>query len=98
MIDKAPELFRNQDLYVIAKYLNKRGSIFRGDVVAQKIVKKCLICHDGNRIFMERKSRLDWEETVTEMRRLAKNKLKKKWFGRQESEMIVDLLFKIQSL
>ncbi|KHE92873.1 MAG: putative heme protein [Candidatus Scalindua brodae] len=32
----------------------------RDDVVAQKIVDKCLICHDAGRIFLERKSKRDW--------------------------------------
>ncbi|WP_162532347.1 hypothetical protein [Candidatus Scalindua japonica] len=98
MRDNAPELFLDEDLPVIIEYLTERGTIMRDDVVAQKIVDKCLICHDAGRIFLERKSRRDWKETVADMRLLAREELKKDWFTHHESKVIVDLLVKTQGL
>ena len=98
MRDNAPELFLDEDLPVIIEYLTERGAIMRDDIAAQKIVDKCLICHDGGRIFLERKSRRDWKETVADMRLLAREELKKDWFTHHESKIIVDLLVKTQGL
>ena len=98
MRDNAPELFLDEDLPVIIEYLTERAAIMRDDVAAQKIVDKCLICHDGGRIFLERKSRRDWAETVADMRLLAREELKKDWFTHHESKIIVDLLVKTQGL
>ncbi len=64
----------------------------------KKIVDKCLICHDGGRIFLERKSKREWKETVADMRFLVREKLKKDWFTHHESKIIVDLLVKTQGL
>ncbi len=77
MRDNAPELFLDEDLPVIIEYLTEIGAIMRDDVAAEKIVDKCLICHDAGRIFLERKSRRDWEETVADMRLLVREELKK---------------------
>lgn len=96
MRDNAPDLFLDEDLPVIIEYLAERGNIMRDDVAAEKIVDKCLICHDAGRIFLEHKSRREWEETVTAMRLLAREKLKKDWFTHNEFEIIVDLLVKTQ--
>ena len=98
MRDNAPELFLDEDLPVIIEYLTERGAIMREDVVAQKMVDKCLICHDAGRIFLERKSRRDWEETVADMRLLVREELKKDWFTHHESKIIVNLLVKTQGL
>jgi cytochrome c2 len=98
MRDNAPEMFLDEDLPVIIEYLTERAAIMRDDVVAQKIVEKCLICHDAGRIFLERKSRRDWEETVADMRLLVRAEFKKDWFTHHESKIIVDLLVKTQGL
>ncbi len=98
MRDNAPELFFDEDLPVIIEYLTERAAIMRDDVAAQKIVDKCLICHDGGRIFLERKSRRDWTETLADMRLLVREELKKDWFTHHESKIIVDLLVKTQGL
>ncbi len=98
MRDNAPEMFLDEYLPVIIEYLTERATIMRDDVVAQKIVDKCLICHDAGRIFLERKSRRDWVETVADMRLLAREELKKDWFTHHESKIIVDLLVKTQGL
>jgi len=98
MRDNAPELFLDEDLPVIIEYLTERGAIMRDDVVAQKIVDKCLICHDAGRIFLERKSKRGWEETVADMRLLAREELKKDWFTHHESKIIVNLLVQTQGL
>ena len=98
MRDNAPELFLDEDLPVIIEYLTERGAIMRDDVAAQKIVDKCLICHAAGRIFLERKSRKDWKETVADMRLLAREELKKDWFTHHESKIIVNLLVKTQGL
>jgi len=98
MRDNAPDLFLDEDLPVITEYLIKRGTIMRDDVAAKKVVDKCLICHDANRIFLERKTRRDWEETVADMRLLAREELKKDWFTHHEFKVIVDLLVKTQGL
>ncbi len=47
---------------------------------------------------LECKSRRDWEETVADMRLLAREELKKDWFTHHESKIIVDLLVKTQGL
>ena len=98
MRDNAPEMFLDEDLPVIIEYLTERGAMMRDDVVAQKIVDKCLICHDAGRIFLERKSKRDWEETVTDMRLLVRERFKKDWFTHHEFKIIVDLLVKTQGL
>ncbi len=98
MRDNAPELFLDEDLPVIIEYLTERATIVRDDVAAQKIVDKCLICHDGGRIFLERKSRRDWKETVADMSLLVREELKKDWFTHHESKIIVDLLVKTQGI
>jgi hypothetical protein len=98
MRDNAPELFLDEDLPVIIEYLTERGKIMRDDVAAQKIVDKCLICHDGGRIFLERKSRREWKEIVADMRLLVREELKKDWFTHHESKIIVNLLVKTQGL
>ena len=98
MRDNAPELFLDEDIPIIVDYLTERAAIMRDDVVAQKIVDKCLICHDAGRIFLERKSRRDWKETVADMRLLAREELKKDWFTHHESKAIVNLLVKTQGL
>jgi hypothetical protein len=98
MRDNAPELFLDEDLPIIIEYLTERGTVMRDDVVAQKIVDKCLICHDAGRIFLERKSRRGWEETVTDMRLLVREKFKKDWFTHHEFKIIVNLLVKTQGL
>ena len=98
MRDNAPELFLDEDLPVIIEYLTERAEVMRDDIVAQKIVDKCLICHDAGRIFLERKSRRDWKETVADMRLLAREELKKDWFTHHESKAIVNLLVKTQGL
>jgi len=98
MRDNAPELFLDEDLPIIIEYLTERATIMRDDVVAQTIVDKCIICHDAGRIFLERKSKRDWEETVTDMRLLAREKFKKDWFTHHEFKIIVNLLVKTQGL
>ncbi len=98
MRDNAPELFFDEDLPVIIEYLTERGAIVREDVAAQKIVDKCLICHDAGRLFLERKSRRGWKETIADMRLLAREELKKDWFTHHESKIIVNLLVKTQGL
>lgn len=98
MRDNAPDLFLDEDIPVIIEYLTERVAIMRDDVAAQKIVDKCLICHDAGRIFLERKSRRDWEETVADMRLIAREELKKDWFTHHEFKIIVDLLVKTQGL
>ncbi len=91
-------MFLDEDLPVIIEYLTERATIMRDDVVAQKIVDKCLICHDAGRIFLERNSRRDWEEIIADMRLMARTVLKKDWFTHHESKIIVDLLVKTQGL
>jgi hypothetical protein len=98
MRDNASEMFLDEDLPVIIEYLAERGAIMRDDVVVQKTVDNCLICHDAGRIFLERKSKRDWEGTVTDMRLLAREKFKKDWFTHHEFKIIVDLLVKTQGL
>jgi len=96
MHDNAPDLFLDEDLPVIIDYLAERAAIMRDDIAAKIIVDKCLICHEGGRILLERKSRSDWEKTVTDMSVLVKQGLKKNWFRPSEFKIIVDLLVKTQ--
>jgi hypothetical protein len=98
MRDNAPELFLDEDLSIIVDYLTERATIMRDDVAAEIMVSKCLICHEGGRILLEHKSKRDWGKTVVEMRKLAREKLKKDWFTHHESKIIVDLLVKTQGL
>jgi hypothetical protein len=98
MRDNAPDLFLDEDLPVITDYLAERGTIMRDDIAAETMVDRCLICHDAGRIFLERKSRSDWEKTVADMRLLAREGFKKDWFTHDEFKIIVDLLVKTQGL
>jgi hypothetical protein len=48
------------------------------------------------RILLERKSRRGWEDCVTVMRALAREKFQKDWFTSDEFRLIVDLLVETQ--
>ena len=98
MRDNAPELLLGEDLPIILAYLTEKATILRDDVAAEIMVNKCLICHEGGRILLERKSKRDWGKTVVEMRNLARVKFTKDWFTHHESKIIVDLLVKTQGL
>jgi hypothetical protein len=98
MRDNAPDLFLDEDLPIITDYLAERATVLRDDIAAKTMVDRCLICHDAGRIFLERKSRSDWEKTVTDMRLLAREGFKKDWFTHDEFKIIVDLLVNTQGL
>ncbi|GJQ59291.1 MAG: hypothetical protein D8M57_05440 [Candidatus Scalindua sp. AMX11] len=98
MYDNAPDLFLDGDLPVITEYLNERATILREDVAAEIMVKKCLICHEAGRILLERKSKKDWEKTVTDMRKLAREGFKKDWFNHSEFKIIVNMLVETQGI
>jgi antitoxin component of MazEF toxin-antitoxin module len=96
MRENAPELFLDEDIPILTEYLAERGKIMRDDVAAQIVVEKCLICHEMGRILLERKSRRGWEDCVTVMRALAREKFQKDWFTSDEFRLIVDLLVETQ--
>ncbi|MDR4509685.1 MAG: hypothetical protein MRJ65_15885 [Candidatus Brocadiaceae bacterium] len=98
MRDNAPELFSEEDIPILIDFLSERGEIMRDDVAAGIMVEKCLICHEGGRILLERKSKRDWEKTVKDMRVITREKLKKDWFTHEESKVIVDLLVRTQGI
>lgn len=98
MRDNAPELFLEEDIPIITNYLIERAEIMRDDVASQIMVEKCIICHEYDRILLERKSQKDWEKCVIDMRGEAKEKLKKDWFTRDEFKLIIDLLVKTQGI
>lgn len=98
MRKNAPELFLDEDLPVLTEYLAERGKMMRDDVAAQIMVEKCLVCHEANRILLERKSRKGWQDCVVDMRALARRKFHKDWFTSDEFRLIVDLLVKTQGL
>ncbi len=77
MYDNAPDLFLDGDLPIITEFLVERATVLRDDVAADIMVRKCLICHEAGRILLERKSKRDWEKTVTDMRKLAREGFKK---------------------
>lgn len=96
MRENAPELFLDEDIPVLTEYLAERGKMMRDDVAAQIMVEKCLVCHEVGRILLERKSKKGWEDCVTDMRVLARQKFQKDWFSSDEFRLIVDLLVKTQ--
>jgi len=98
MRDNALELFLDEDIPVIADFLTERGNILRDDIAAQIMEEKCLVCHEAGRILLERKSRMDWEKCVLDMRIQARQDLKKDWFTKNEFRLIVDLLVKTQGI
>ncbi|MDR4504061.1 MAG: hypothetical protein MRK01_04610 [Candidatus Scalindua sp.] len=98
MCDNAPDLFLDGDLPVITEFLNERATVLRDDLAAEIMVEKCLICHEAGRILLERKSRSDWEKTVTEMRKLAREGFNKDWFTHSEFKIIVNMLVKTQGI
>lgn len=98
MRDNALELFLDEDIPVIADFLTERGNIIRDDIAAQIMEEKCLVCHEAGRILLERKSRMDWEKCVLDMRIQARQDLKKDWFTKNEFRLIVDLLVKTQGI
>jgi hypothetical protein len=98
MYDNAPDLFLDEDLPVITEYLNERATLLREDVAAEIMVEKCLICHEAGRILLERKSKRDWEKTVTDMRKLAREGFKKDWFNHSEFKIIVNMLVETQGI
>lgn len=98
MRDNAPDLFLDADLPVITAYLTERATVLRDDLAAEIMVEKCLICHEAGRILLERKSKREWEKTVTEMRNLAREGFKKDWFTHSEFKIIVNMLVKTQGV
>lgn len=96
MRENAPELFLDEDIPVLTEYLAERGKMMPDDVAAQIMVEKCLVCHEVGRILLERKSRKGWEDCVTDMRVLARQKFQKDWFSSDEFSLIVDLLVRTQ--
>ncbi|MBM4065049.1 MAG: hypothetical protein FJ266_05325 [Planctomycetes bacterium] len=96
MRDNAPEQFSDDDIPVLIEFLIERGRLLREDIAAQTMVEKCIVCHEEERIFLERKSRKDWEKCVADMRAEVKHRLKKDWFTKDEFDLIVDLLVKTQ--
>jgi hypothetical protein len=98
MRDNAPKLFLEEDIPVLTEFLAERGRILRDDSAARVMVDKCLVCHEGGRILLERKTKKDWENCVTDMRDKAREKLNKSWFSNDEFRLIVDLLVRTQGL
>ena len=98
MKDNAPDLFLDEDLPIITEYLAERAKVLQDDVAAEIMVEKCLICHEAGRILLERKSKSDWEKTVTDMRKLAREGFKKDWFTHDEFQIIVNMLVKTQGI
>ena len=98
MRDNAPELFNDEDLPVIVDLLTERSHIMKEDEAAIIMEKKCIICHEGDRILLEQKSKRDWQRCVTEMRKITRKKLKKDWFTHHEFAIIVELLVKTQGI
>lgn len=96
MRENAPELFLDEDIPILTEYLAERGKLMRDDIAAQIMVEKCLVCHEAGRILLERKPRKGWEDCVTDMRVLARQKFQKDWFSSDEFRLIVDLLVKTQ--
>ncbi len=98
MRDNAPELFLDEDLPIIADFLTERSHIMKEDVASDILVNRCIVCHEGDRILLERKSKRDWQRCVTEMRKITRKKLKKDWFTHHEFKIIVDLLVRTQGI
>ena len=94
----APDLFNNNDIPIIVKYLTENSKLMRDDITAKVVVNKCLVCHQWERIFLVRKTREEWEECVNEMRKIARKSMKKDWFTFHEFNNIVDLLVKTQGV
>ncbi|MDR4497299.1 MAG: hypothetical protein MRK02_05145 [Candidatus Scalindua sp.] len=61
-------------------------------------VDRCTQCHSVNRILLTRKSREEWEKTVSDMREHARKTLLEDWFLSTEFDIIVDLLVKTQGI
>lgn len=96
MRENAPELFLDEDISILTEYLTERGKLMRDDIAAQIMVEKCLVCHEAGTILLERKPRKGWEDCITDMRVLARQKFQKDWFSSDEFRLIVDLLVKTQ--
>lgn len=98
MRDNAPEQFSDEDIPVLTEFIIERGRLLREDIAAQIMVEKCIVCHEEERILLERKPRKDWERCVADMRTEVKYRLKKDWFTKDEFDLIVNLLVKTQGL
>lgn len=98
MRDNAPEQFLFNDIPLLVDFLAERGQIMKDDIAAEIMVNKCLVCHEWGRILLEQKSRSNWEQCVTDMRKIARETRKKDWFTHDEFKLIVDLLVKTQGI
>ncbi|GJQ59027.1 MAG: hypothetical protein SCALA701_18280 [Candidatus Scalindua sp.] len=98
MQKKSPSSFLDEDIPILTDYLAERGGLIRDDHAAEIMVTKCLVCHDAARILLERKSRTDWEKTVSDMQDYARKTFLKDWFLSNEFTIIVDLLEKTQGI
>ncbi len=98
MRNKAPELFKDKDIPIIADFLAKRGKLLHENISAKIMVNKCLICHEWDRMLLERKSKNDWEICVQRMKELAKRNLNIDLLTKHEEHAIVSLLVRTQGL
>ena len=98
MREKSPDSILVDDIPILAEYLTERGEIMKDDHASEIMVTKCMICHQGGRILLARKSREEWEKTVSDMREHARKTLLEDWFLSTEFDIIVDLLVKTQGI
>ena len=98
MREKSPDSILVDDIPILAEYLTERGEIIREDHASEILVTKCMVCHQGGRILLARKSREEWEKTVVDMREHARKTFLEDWFHSSEFDIIVDLLVKTQGI
>lgn len=98
MRKKSPESFLDEDIPLLTDFLGERSDMLRDDHAAEIMVTKCLVCHDAARILLERKSRTEWEKTVSDMQVYARKTFLEDWFMSSEFTLIVDLLEKTQGV
>lgn len=91
-----PQYITEKDAERITAFLSKWAEIMKEDAGGSVFVSKCIICHPGERILLETHDRAGWEEIVTDMQKIARNRLPAARFGNNEANMVIDLLVKTQ--
>ncbi|MHC4269934.1 MAG: hypothetical protein ACYSTS_15905 [Planctomycetota bacterium] len=99
MRSEAGEYITEEDASRIATFLSERSEILMEDVGSDLFVAKCLVCHPpGEKVFLERHNRVEWEEIVKDRQQFAKNATPRIRIGTEEAAIIVELLVKTQGL
>jgi len=92
------DLITKEEAEKITRFLIKRAVMMKEDAGGDIFVKKCIICHPGDRILLETHDKTGWEKIVIRMRNLARDSNPTVRLSYDEAKMVVDLILKTQGI